>query len=1251
MTLRAIRKGECPICGDLGRQNSNPCKKDDTKQLLLCRSAVKYATLHAPGYSFRGNTQCGTWAKFIPSQSLRQDKKYVPTRKSKGLTLTPSKKVASLSETERDTLYRKLIDTLDLTQNHIDTLQARGLSKEDIREGLYRSATKFQKVGKVFRGIPGVLRNGALNVHDSCIIAPVINENGLVTALHARLDNEEEGRYRWLTSRTSKYEDDPTPHIDNELPVRVIPLEGTHTDIWAVEGVSFKPHLTHLYMKMPVIGASGGNFCTSKELVERALTSLREKSGATRITIPLDAGDVKNKLVMRRLLKTVDLFTSLQFNVRFAWWGQVNKSFHDFDELNKEWLNHLTYLTFEEIKELGSKWGSFDRLKKDHYAKKRKSCIQEISEVDAPELTAQQRWAKNNTAREQSVLHGLYHPPDLVVDASEKFLPSLIKPTKDATFIAIKSPKGSGKSFQIKHLKDYYCGYEEVVTHNHPTTSEQLSLLDNNPATCATAATSKTTKKEKEVVIQKGLGFKFLTFNPRVALGKAQSEAWGHTWIEDTELSAAAQLGIQVSRKSALGELPELGACADSLWKFFDRDWSKTLLVIDEVELFLSHVLTSSTCKEKRSLILQTFKVKLRELLNSNGKLVIADADLSSATLEFFDELLDVQPYLITHDYKGSPWDVDLYLGKQDKLYEKLKIYLTNNPDKNVAIACSSKRECAAIDRTLREEIKGMNEQHAVITIHGDNSCEQFQKEFIKNINPCLERYKPRVLLYTSSLGVGCSIDTPHFHHVFGFYSGVIEPSQFRQMLARVRQPVARSVWVKERASARSHSKNFTPKDVAASNTANFGSLQEQLEVLIGAKENNQHFNALNKHDLLEIKQRIDALLEQDDWDNPFIRLRYKLDARRNFCLHQMALQLRLELIEEGHTIVDFDYDEGTEIGDFLREQKEIMKREESKAIASCPNITLESALHLSKKPYKSFTERAQIEKAFLTQELPGLELTSDMVYSLKFKDGGSFYSTIKKYFLFTHPEARKRSFQKRTRKRVHATQGIPFLPDFTSSDAGIKLLYDLGLEPFTKPEFSYHKDAPEVILLFEKAMTHKRKLWSLLGVRATSNTSPIKLIELLLNVLGLRKKSYGESQKGGVKRRYYTIDTSILFCTYRLQILEALKRKHLESHNQDCERARQKTEQLKDSNRSNADLSLLPDEYQSYEALHDVCDLIKACTSQEMLADLLECDIPRLVFTLAARLLPQEIRAKLSRWVQALREHQQNTSIEGYAR
>ncbi len=89
-----------------------------------------------------------------------------------------------------------------------------GFTSEQIVARGYRSVTQWQKVfGSFPTNLPGLLHHGSLNVGGSGILCPVRDQNGLIVALRLRLDNGEQGRYRWLTSATKKNPNGATPRL------------------------------------------------------------------------------------------------------------------------------------------------------------------------------------------------------------------------------------------------------------------------------------------------------------------------------------------------------------------------------------------------------------------------------------------------------------------------------------------------------------------------------------------------------------------------------------------------------------------------------------------------------------------------------------------------------------------------------------------------------------------------------------------------------------------------------------------------------------------------------------------------------------------------------------------------------------------------------------------------------------------------------------------------------------------------------
>lgn len=1248
MAFKTFQKGSCPVCGEAGRHNSNSCKRNTANDTLLCRTAVKDNSIKAPfGYTYIGDSKCGTWARFGVKRDDKEQRR-LPVRNTKKVKPF-TKKGAKITPNERNIAYTKILDKLSLSEKHKQhLLNERGFTLEEIKAAGFRSASYFPEVGKEFFGIPGVLKRGTLNNAEPGILSPVTDEWGNIVALSVRRDNGEQGRYRWLTSSTKKNPNGVSAHIDGELPICAISYKGKAPFILALEGVSFKPKLAALRFKCPVIGASSGNFITSTKLTLKAAKKLSIESQTRRVVIPLDAGDVQNNLVVTRLQRTYEFFTSHGYNVGFMWWGQVSKNAHDIDELGQEEWNNITFLSLKGLKDLAIKWGGIKlehpRPVDFHSLLKQKS-IPDLPEEEEEELTKGQRWHRNAVHREQATLRGLHHPPDWLIRSDNRYLPELLEVVKHYQFVAIKSPKGCGKSRQMGIIKDYFCGHsywKKKNTREKSPQGTQLELFSGN-----TPPPPPEEKEEYELVHEKGEDRPFMSITSRIALGRAQAKEHGSEWIDDLETNFRGETGSKLPQKTLAKEVKEISLCVDSILKLAERDWSNHIVFFDEVELNLLHLLTSDTCKEKRSEIIETIQNKLNEVIASGGKIFIADADLSSTTIEFFEKLLGIPAYIVSHEYKDSPRDVYIDEGTKDKFLEEIVDKLQKDSSCNLAVTFSSKSDCIAFETYLRSEYpKLFPNKHDIISVHSDNSGLEFGRYVVENTNEAIRKYKPRLLLYTSSLGVGCSIEVEHFSCVYGIFSGSVEPSQFRQQMARYRPMCDWHIWVKERAHSKTYQRFFRSIEV-----------RENIVESLGISKEIMGFGA-------DFGALVNDFFAEKAFSTLHLEMFCKLKARRNYSLHNLSATLKEELLEAGHNLIDNSREERTEQGEKLTQYKKLVKENDAERIEKAPNIPLESAINIANQPVKTPIERAMVEKAFLQNELPELPLTKDTI--LKLKDG-DYFPAIKRYALLTIPSMLEAKEKKQIQKRLEASFSgvIPFLPDFRSNCPIIRLLIELGIPKFVDQDFEFHKESPEVVALYQKAYKLRQRMRRLLDIRVGRNTDPIKLVERLLNLIGLKKVLFGITQTQGVKTRSYRIDRSYKHDTLRQETLKALIRKH--------EKNTSKPQQSSDTAKTACSKSLIdnsetvlpsegdfvqnpnplldglgellpkvsqiPSEYRSFEALSDIASWLKDCTSKEMLAELLECNIPRLVFALAAKLLPAGIRETVRGWVKALQE------------
>ena len=99
---------------------------------------------------------------------------------------------------------------------------------------------------------------------------------------------------------------------------------------------------------MITLGASGGLFSSSPQLFHSYLKQAANILHSRQILLFPDAGTVRNPLVLKQYKRTIDLVQSFGFTVKIAWWGQVNKSHPDPDELKGDYqiISPDTFFTF-----------------------------------------------------------------------------------------------------------------------------------------------------------------------------------------------------------------------------------------------------------------------------------------------------------------------------------------------------------------------------------------------------------------------------------------------------------------------------------------------------------------------------------------------------------------------------------------------------------------------------------------------------------------------------------------------------------------------------------------------------------------------------------------------------------------------------------------------------------------------------------------------------------------------------------------
>jgi hypothetical protein len=262
----------------------------------------------------------------------------------------------SLSAVERHEQYTKLLAQLTLHPDDRADLIRRGFTHEQIELSGFKSIERYQRLQSQFSELlPGISRGDRLIIRDQGYLCPIRNADGKIIACQVRLralPSGESNRYRWLSGGGQTlhlYPDGCKP--DGELPLAVFRPEGKPEGITLAEGTGPKPFLVSQRLNQIVIGAAGGQWASSPQLFKEELQKAALEVEGKLIKIFPDAGDILNPSVISRWQKVITLIEEWGWSVAIGWWGQVDKSHPDIDELDN--FSSIQFISPDEFWEIG----------------------------------------------------------------------------------------------------------------------------------------------------------------------------------------------------------------------------------------------------------------------------------------------------------------------------------------------------------------------------------------------------------------------------------------------------------------------------------------------------------------------------------------------------------------------------------------------------------------------------------------------------------------------------------------------------------------------------------------------------------------------------------------------------------------------------------------------------------------------------------------------------------------------------------
>lgn len=222
-------------------------------------------------------------------------------------------------------------------------------------------------------------------------------------------------------------------------------------------------------------------------------------------------------------------------------------------------------------------------------------------------------------------------------------------------------------------------------------------------------------------------------------------------------------------------------------------DSTYDVLVIDEVEQVLRH-LCGETIKEKRGAIFSIFV----NLIRKAKQVICCDADLTGELTSHLVAKLrrnfeQDNAVAIINEPKANR-HIDVY---EDKYHLIADLIVDVNEGKRVYVPVGRLDLAEKLEKLLRYCRTPSGDRLHVLSLNGSTSQSDVAKDFFAN--PSAEAKKYDVLIATSTLSTGVSINCKHFDAVYGIFDS--RPYTYQdcdQAISRVRRCDVVKVWMHE---------------------------------------------------------------------------------------------------------------------------------------------------------------------------------------------------------------------------------------------------------------------------------------------------------------------------------------------------------------------------------------------------------------------------------------------------------------------
>ena len=246
----------------------------------------------------------------------------------------------------------------------------------------------------------------------------------------------------------------------------------------------------------------------------------------------------------------------------------------------------------------------------------------------------------------------------------------------------------------------------------------------------------------------------------------------------------------------------EMAYCVDSLWRRFDTligaiaDGRKVLLILDEVDAFFKHLLTSTTLRPARRIeVINKLGSLLKAIAGGGGWIIGGEANLTALSVKSLRWLSGNTLKIIVAQNQQQPSSWQCF---------NVSAIGENGVPKVPTAATQKKATIAILDKLIAqgqrvmllttsqsacEDIEGIYRRRGIKTerIDSKTSPEKWQQGVLQNAGPELRSATLGLFIGSPSIECGLSIEGTDLFDAVVLYASGLEPFTAYQMLGRLR--------------------------------------------------------------------------------------------------------------------------------------------------------------------------------------------------------------------------------------------------------------------------------------------------------------------------------------------------------------------------------------------------------------------------------------------------------------------------------